>query len=409
MSHLSGKHVLLIVSGGIAAYKTLELIRRLRERGAIVTAVLTKAAKQFVTPLSVASLSGRNVYDDLFSLTDETEMGHIQLSRSSDFVVVAPATADLMAKSANGLADDLASTLLLATDKAAIFVPAMNVRMWTHPATQRNLAALRAAGCAILGPADGEMACGEFGPGRMLEPLEIISELERLVVGTSRQAPRGSRRRQARNRHRRTDTRTDRPRSLHQQQIVRKTGLRDRGGARRRGRRYCSRLRPGRHGSAARRDHPQGRNRRRHARRRAKGVAGRHFHSSRSRRGLAGEKRQRAKDQEGPERPADHRTHRESRHPGDGIADEDGRPKLVVGFAAETENLIPNAQAKLARKKCDLIIANDVGAEQAIFGGDLNRVVVVDSAGAESWPQVSKAEVATKIAALVAARLGGMK
>lgn len=171
MSHLSGKHVLLIVSGGIAAYKTLELIRRLRERGAIVTTVLTKAAKQFVTPLSVASLTGRKVYDDLFSLTDETEMGHIQLSRASDFVVVAPATADLMAKNANGLADDLASTLLLATDKAPVFVPAMNVRMWLHPATQRNLATLKAGGCKILGPADGEMACGEFGPGRMLEPL----------------------------------------------------------------------------------------------------------------------------------------------------------------------------------------------------------------------------------------------
>ena len=182
MSTLAGKHILLIISGGIAAYKTLDLIRRLRERGATVRPVLTKAAKQFVTPLSVASLAGSTVYDELFSLTEEVEMGHIQLSRASDLVVVAPATADLMAKAANGLADDLASTLLLATDKKPVFVPAMNVRMWLHPATQRNIAALKSAGSPILGPADGEMACGEFGPGRMIEPLEIVAALEQLVL-----------------------------------------------------------------------------------------------------------------------------------------------------------------------------------------------------------------------------------
>ena len=181
MSTLAGKHILLIISGGIAAYKTLDLIRRLRERGASVKPVLTRAAKQFVTPLSVASLSGSTVYDELFSLTEEVEMGHIQLSRASDLVVVAPATADLLAKAANGLADDLASTLLLATDKKPIFVPAMNVRMWLHSATQRNVAALKSAGCPIIGPADGEMACGEFGPGRMIEPLEIVAALEQLV------------------------------------------------------------------------------------------------------------------------------------------------------------------------------------------------------------------------------------
>src|SRR6201999_3441735 len=153
--------VLLIIGGGIAAYKSLELIRRLKERGFSVRAILTKAGAEFVTPLSVASLSGEKVYDDLFSLTDEAEMGHIQLSRSADLVVVAPATADLMAKAANGLADDLASTLLLATDKPVLLAPAMNVRMWTHAATQRNLATLKADGITIVGPDDGAMACGE--------------------------------------------------------------------------------------------------------------------------------------------------------------------------------------------------------------------------------------------------------
>ncbi|MFT4095502.1 MAG: bifunctional phosphopantothenoylcysteine decarboxylase/phosphopantothenate--cysteine ligase CoaBC [Rhodoblastus sp.] len=403
MSNLSGKHVLLIVSGGIAAYKTLELIRRLRERGASVTAVLTRAAKQFVTPLSVASLSGDKVYDDLFSLTDETEMGHIQLSRASDVVLVAPATADLMAKAANGIADDLASTLLLATDKAAAFVPAMNVRMWTHPATQRNVAALRAAGCPILGPADGEMACGEFGPGRMIEPLEIIGELERLV---------GAERPLAGRRAIVTAGPTREPLDPV---------------------RYISNKSSGKQGyaiaaalAAAGADTvlvsgPVGMDP-------PPGVTIRKVETAVDmldavqtalpadifvaaaavadwRAKNAGAQKTK-KGANGPptielvENPDILATVSQMKN---------GRPKLVVGFAAETENLVPNAQAKLARKKCDLIIANDVGAEQAIFGGDLNRVVVVDSAGAESWPQVSKAEVATKIAALVATRLGSLK
>lgn len=405
MSHLSGKHVLLIVSGGIAAYKTLELIRRLRERGAIVTAVLTKAAKQFVTPLSVASLSGRNVYDDLFSLTDETEMGHIQLSRSSDFVVVAPATADLMAKSATGLADDLASTLLLATDKAPIFVPAMNVRMWLNPATQRNLATLKSGGCKILGPADGEMACGEFGPGRMLEPLEIISELEAMAAEPAASpAPKPLAGRRA---------------------IVTAGPTREPIDPVR----YISNKSSGKQGYAIA------------AALAAAGadtvlVSGPVDIEAPSRvtthrvdsavdmlecvkaalpadifvaaaavadwRVKAASTQKAKKGQDGPptielvENPDILAT--VSQMPA-------GRPKLVVGFAAETENLVPNAMAKLARKKCDLIIANDVGAEQAIFGGDLNRVVIVDEKDAVVWPQASKAEIAAKIADLVAARL----
>jgi phosphopantothenoylcysteine decarboxylase / phosphopantothenate---cysteine ligase len=157
---LAQKKILLIIGGGIAAYKSLDLIRRLRERGCSVTPVLTKAAAEFVTPLSVSALAGVKVYTDLFDLTDEAEMGHIQLSRSADLIVVAPATADLMAKMAQGRADDLASTLLLATDTPVLVAPSMNVRMWDHPATQRNLTVLRGDGIGVVGPNEGDMACG---------------------------------------------------------------------------------------------------------------------------------------------------------------------------------------------------------------------------------------------------------
>lgn len=181
---LGGKRILLIIAGGIAAYKSLELIRRLRDRGAIVTPVMTSAAEQFVTPLSVAALAGEKLYRDLFDLTDEAEMGHIELSRSADLLLVAPATADLMAKMAHGQANDLASTVLLATDTPVLVAPAMNVRMWQHPATQRNLTLLQGDGIEFVGPDDGNMACGEFGPGRMSEPLAIVAAVEaKLTAG----------------------------------------------------------------------------------------------------------------------------------------------------------------------------------------------------------------------------------
>ncbi|MGB5066794.1 MAG: bifunctional phosphopantothenoylcysteine decarboxylase/phosphopantothenate--cysteine ligase CoaBC, partial [Albidovulum sp.] len=178
---LTGKRVLLIISGGIAAYKALDLIRRLRERGASVTPVLTRAGAEFVTPLSVAAIAGEKCYRPLFDLTDEAEMGHIELSRAADLVVVAPATADLMAKMAGGHADDLASTLLLATDKKVLVAPSMNVRMWLHPATQRSIATLRADDVRFVGPNEGDMACGEYGPGRMAEPLEIVAGIEAMM------------------------------------------------------------------------------------------------------------------------------------------------------------------------------------------------------------------------------------
>lgn len=170
--------ILLIIGGGIAAYKSLELIRELARRSIRTRAILTEAGKQFVTPMSVGALTGDKVYSELFSLTDEAEMGHIELSRSADLVVVCPATANLMAKAAHGLADDLASTTLLATDKAVLMAPAMNVRMWTHPATQANVLTLRSYGITVMDPDEGEMACGEFGPGRLPEPVRIADAIE---------------------------------------------------------------------------------------------------------------------------------------------------------------------------------------------------------------------------------------
>jgi phosphopantothenoylcysteine decarboxylase/phosphopantothenate--cysteine ligase len=179
------KRVLLIVGGGIAAYKALELTRLLRKAGVGVRPIMTRAAAEFVTPLSLAALAEDKVYQELFSLTDEAEMGHIELSRSADLVVVAPATADLMAKAANGLADDLASTTLLATDKPVLMAPAMNVRMWLNPATQRNLKTLEADGVRIVGPDEGPMACGEFGPGRLAEPAAIFEAIMLALAGVS--------------------------------------------------------------------------------------------------------------------------------------------------------------------------------------------------------------------------------
>ena len=406
MPNLAGKHILLIVSGGIAAYKTLDLIRRLRERGAAVTPVLTKAATQFVTPLSIASLSGRQVYDDLFSLTDETEMGHIQLSRASDLVLVAPATADLMAKAAHGLADDLASTLLLATDKAPIFAPAMNVRMWTHPATQRNVLALRSAGCVILGPSDGEMACGEFGPGRMLEPLEIVAALEGLIAdaATGRSAARLLAGRRAivtagPTREPIDPVRYISNKSSGKQGYAIAAALAAAGAD--------TLLVSGPVDLAA-----------------PKGVTVQRVESAVemlesvksalpvdifvSAAAVADWRVKDAGAQKTKKGPGGPPVIELVENP-DILATisqmEADRPRLVVGFAAETENLVPNAQAKLARKKCDLIVANDVGAEQAIFGGDLNRVVIVDATSAEAWPQASKTEIATQISAMIAARL----
>ncbi len=222
---LHGRRLLLIISGGIAAYKSLDLIRRLRERGAAVRAVMTAAAQHFVTPLSVAALCEDKVYADLWSLTDESEMGHIRLSREADLVVVAPASADLIARMAAGIADDLATTALLASDKPVLIAPTMNLMMWAHPATQANLAILASRGVVRVGPGSGDLACGEAGSGRMAEPLEIVAAIERLLSRDA--APR----RAARARHQRADPRADRSGALHLEPFVGQAGPCDRSGA----------------------------------------------------------------------------------------------------------------------------------------------------------------------------------
>jgi phosphopantothenoylcysteine decarboxylase/phosphopantothenate--cysteine ligase len=393
------QRILLVVGGGIAAFKALDLVRRLREAGIAVTPVLTRAAEEFVTPLSLAALAAHKVHRHLFDLTEEAEMGHIELSRSADLVVVAPATANLMAKMAGGIADDLATTLLMATDKPVLIAPAMNVRMWEHPATRRNLATLRADGVAVVGPEDGAMACGEFGAGRLAEIPEIVAAIRRALSGA--------------------------PRSLAGRRIVVTSGptqepidpVR-----------YIANRSSGAQGAAigralaergaqvvfvtgpAEAPPPEGVEVRRVVTAREMmaatldalpadalvaaaavadwGVAG------------AGPSKIK-KDGGGPpalalvENP-------------DILATVSGharRPRLVVGFAAETDDVVAHAAAKRRRKGCDWILANDVSPGTGIMGGSENAVTLVTEAGAEAWPRMSKARVAERLADLIAGAL----
>lgn len=410
------KRVLLVIGGGVAAYKSLELIRRLRDRAIASRVVMTKAAKQFVTPLSAAGLSGEKVYDELFSLTDEAEMGHIQLSRSADLVVVAPATADLMAKMANGLADDLASTLLLATDKRVLIAPAMNVRMWLHPATRRNLATLKADGVLVVGPNQGEMACGEFGAGRMAEPDDIADAIERALEQVPRLAP--------------THALTGPGEALGPlagKRVVVTAGpthepidpVR-----------YIANRSSGKQGYALARaladlgayvtlvSGPVGLPD-------PAGVTTRRVETAREMLAavenalpadvfvaaaavadwrVANEGGEKIKKQAGKLPSFDL-----TENP-DILASvarrAQGRPPLVVGFAAETENVIEHAKAKLARKGCDMIVANDVSPASGVMGGDRNRVHIVTAQGVEDWPDLDKDEVARRLARTIASRAG---
>ena len=398
------KRVLLIIGGGIAAYKSLDLIRRLRERGIAVTAVLTAAAKYFVTPLSVAALSGGRVHDDLFSLTDETEMGHIELSRAADLIIVAPATADLIAKMAQGRADDLASTLLLATDKRALLAPAMNLRMWLHPATQRNVAAVRADGAEITGPNEGEMACGEFGPGRMAEPLEIVAAAQAMLMRDNAIPLPGAGALQGR-RVVITSGPTHEPIDPVRYIANRSSGRQGHAIARaaaRAGARVTLIS-----GPVAIADPP--------------GV--RTIHVETAREMLAAAEAAlpcdifiaaaavadwRSADAAGDKIKKD----------GKGIPAlalvenpdilatiakrKKNRPALVVGFAAETSGLIEHARAKLARKGCDLIVANDVSAAEGVMGGAENTVVLVTRGGETPWPKMPKEDVARRLVAHIA-------
>ena len=395
---LAGKHILLIVGGGIAAFKSLDLIRRLRERGAEVTPVLTRAGEEFVTPLSVSALAGNKLYRDLFDLGDEAEMGHIQLSRVADLVVVAPATADLMAKMAQGLANDLASTLLLATDTPVVIAPAMNVRMWEHAATQRNLATLRKDGIIVLGPNDGDMACGEFGPGRMAEPLEIVAAIEGhfadgplkgkrvLVTSGPTHEPIDPVRYIANRSSGAQGAAIAKALANLGAQVVFVTGPAD--------------VPPPAGVEVVRVQTAQ---QMLEAVQAALPVdAGVFAAAVADWRVSSASDRKLKKSRDGlpvlefAENPDILKTVSQMKA---------GRPGLVVGFAAETNDVVDHATAKRKRKGCDWIVANDVSPETGIMGGTENAVILISDAGADAWPRMSKDDVATRLAGQIAEAL----
>ena len=396
----TGKKILLIVTGGIAAFKALELIRLLRARGYGVTCVLTQAGAQFVTPLSLQALSESKVFSELFSLTDESEMGHIQLSRSADLVVVAPATANILARMAGGLADDLATTVLLATDKPVLAAPAMNVRMWQHAATQANVSTLSARGVAFVGPDDGAMACGEFGPGRMAEPPAIFAAIEAML---SDEKPLAGRHAIV------TSGPTHEPIDPVRYIANRSSG--------KQGHAIAAALAAmGARvtlvsGPVNQPDPP--------------GVTVKRVETAAemldacdvalpadifvAAAAVADWRVENAADgkikkKEGAAAPS------LSLVPNPDILAtiaQSGtrRPKLVVGFAAETDDLLANAGAKLARKGCDWIVANDVSPATGIMGGDENAIHLVTAQGVEDWPRLRKDDVARRLAARIASEL----
>jgi phosphopantothenoylcysteine decarboxylase/phosphopantothenate--cysteine ligase len=394
---LDGKRILLVIAGGIAAYKSLDLIRRLAERGARTRCILTKAGAEFVTPLSVAALSGDKVYQELFSLTDEAEMGHIRLSREADLVVVAPATADLMAKMAAGIADDLATTALLATDKRVLIAPTMNVQMWAHPATRRNVGRLLADGILTVGPADGDLACGEIGSGRMSEPLDIVAAIERFFAGAADKPLAGRR-----------VLVTSGPTHEPIDPV-----------------RYIANRSSGKQGHAIA------------AALTALGAETVLVSGPVNEPDPAGVRLVKVETAVqmlaaceaalpfdaavcaaavADWRPTSQIGQKIKKVPGKGppplaltenpdilaTLSKRGpkRPALVVGFAAETEKLEEHAKAKLKRKGCDWIVANDVSGD--VMGGDRNTVTLLAGAAVERWPTDSKAGVAARLARRIA-------
>jgi phosphopantothenoylcysteine decarboxylase/phosphopantothenate--cysteine ligase len=395
---LHGKHILLIIGGGIAAFKSLDLIRRLRERGATVTPVLTAGGAEFVTPLSVSALAGEKVHTALFDLNAEAEMGHIELSRAADLVVAAPATADLIAKMAGGLANDLASTLLLATDKRVLIAPAMNVRMWLHPATQRNLVTLEGDGVLRVGPNEGDMACGEYGPGRMAEPLEIVAAIDTALSDGPLKGKRVLV----------TSGPTHEPIDPVRYIANRSSGAQ--------GTAIASALAalgaevtlitgpattPPPLGvtvvpvetaqqmlAAVQAALPA------EVAVFAAAVADwRMENASASKIKKDGKGLPKLEFAENPDILATV----------SGLAE--GRPRLVVGFAAETNDVIANATAKRTRKGCDWIVANDVSPATGIMGGSENAVTLITAEGAEDWPRMGKRDVAARLAVRIAAAL----
>ena len=392
---LAGKRVLLIIGGGIAAYKSLLLIRLLRGAGAAVTPVLTTAGAQFVTPLSVSALAGEKVYTNLFDLTDEAEMGHIQLSRVADLIVVAPATADLLAKMAGGRADDLASTLLLATDTPVLVAPAMNVRMWTHAATQRNVAQLRADGVRFVGPDAGEMACGEYGPGRLAEPEAVMAAISaalatgplagRHVLVTSGPT------------HEPIDpVRFIANRSSGAQGTAIAAALRDLG-ARVTFVTGPATVLPPEGVAVVRVDTAAQMLAAVEAALPADAAV---FAAAVADWRVANASGSKMKKDGSGRAPALHFAENPDilAQVSQGVA----RPALVVGFAAETENVVANAVAKRARKGCDWIVANDVSPATGIMGGSENAVTLITADGAEVWPRMAKDAVARRLADRIA-------
>jgi len=388
---LHGRKILLIIGGGIAAYKALDLIRRLKERGAAVTPVLTGAAEEFVTPLSASALAGEKSYNALFDLTAEAEMGHIELSRAADLIVVAPATADLMAKMAGGHANDLASTLLLATDKRVLIAPAMNVRMWLHPATQRNLATLIDDGVLVSGPDEGDMACGEYGPGRMSEPTAIAEAVE----NTLRSGPLKGVRALV------TSGPTHEPIDPV---------------------RYIANRSSGAQGTAianalvaagadvtfvtgpAEAAHPGGCQIvevETAAQMRAAVMAALPVDVAVFAAAVADWRVTEAspskikKDAGGTLPKLSFVENADILRDASGLPE--NRPRLVVGFAAETEDVVANATEKRIRKGCDWIVANDVSPETGIMGGAENAVTLITGGGADAWPRMSKDDVARRL------------
>jgi phosphopantothenoylcysteine decarboxylase/phosphopantothenate--cysteine ligase len=406
---LAGKRVLLIVSGGIAAYKALELIRLLRKDGCAVSSVLTAGGAHFVTPLSLQALSEERVFTDLFSLTDESEMGHIQLSRSADLIVVAPGSADLLAKMAAGLADDLASTLLLATDKPVLVAPAMNVRMWLHAATRANMATLAARGVRVVGPDEGPMACNEFGPGRLAEPPAILAAIEAMLGGAA-SSPSPAAPQPLAGRHALvTSGPTHEPIDPVRYIANRSSG--------RQGHAIAAALAAlGARvtlvsGPVSIPDPP--------------GVAVRSVETAADMLSAceaalpadvavfaaavadwrvakpAALKLKKAATGEPPALTL-------TQNPdilASIAAPGPRRPKLVVGFAAETHELAAHAEEKRKRKSADWIVANDVSPASGIMGGTENEIHLITSAGIEHWPRLSKDEVAARLAQRIAAAL----
>ncbi|GAA6187972.1 bifunctional phosphopantothenoylcysteine decarboxylase/phosphopantothenate--cysteine ligase CoaBC [Litorivita sp. NS0012-18] len=395
---LASKRILLIIGGGIAAYKSLDLIRRLKGLGAEVTPVLTRAAEEFVTPLSVAALAGAPVHRDLFDLTTEAEMGHIQLSRSADLIVVAPATADLMAKMAQGHANDLASTLLLATDTPVLIAPAMNVRMWEHPATQRNIAQLKSDGIRFVGPDAGEMACGEFGAGRMAEVPDILMAAEtyfeagvlqgkRIIVTSGpTHEPIDPVRYIANRSSGAQGTAIAAALAALGAEVVFVTGPAD--------------VPPPPHVEVVRVETAA---QMKEAVESALPADAAVFAAAVADWRVASASASKIKKKDGALPVLEF-----SENPDilAGVSQmAQGRPKLVVGFAAETDDVVAHATAKRERKGCDWIVANDVRPETGIMGGSENAVVLISGDGAESWPRMGKGAVAEKLAARIAEAL----